>query len=780
MKYRELVSRFKHKYSIRVVAGVLTVALLGGGLGYSAYAQNGGPSLAAAEVKQEENAEDGNEKENSSKTDQQQEENDDQEAQEEQEILNEVLEGHADTQAQKEETVYVVADATGSSKSVIVSEWLKNPQGAGELRDETDLSEIENVKGDESYVENSDGTITWQAGGKDIYYQGTTNKKLPVEMKITYKLDGKEISPNELAGKSGKVTIRMDYVNHEKTKVTVGEKEEEVAVPFTAVSGMILSEDFTNVQVTNGKVISDGKNQVVVGIAMPGLSDSLKVEDEDFDTDIEIPEYVEMTADVENFSLNMTMTMVLSDILSGLQLDEGVDLSGLEDSIDTLLDASAQLVDGSDELSNGLGTLKSRMGEYASGVSSLKEGVENYTAGASQVNDGIAALKDGSGALITGAGSLSDGVEQIAQSFTAENGLLAGASALSEGAKKLEEGLNAAMTEEEAASVREQAEQAVTESFESGTREAIAKQASEQFESSILAGKEAIGQQLCDSELYATMVEAIYQQKIFEAYQAQKETVDTAIAGYAAAGQTVGITEIVEGAYQQQTGHSIRSEVEAAVASTLKENVAPQIVQGIASSGSSAMGESVSAACEEAAKQAAGAAAVAGAEGAKAQIADQVAKGGLVQGAGALSDGVSRLYDEGITPLKQGVEAMTQQLPNLTTGIDALAQGSAALVANNSALTEGARKLTDATGQLTDGVTKLQDGSGRLKDGIGEFDEKGVQKLSQIYHGDVEELMERADAILDAGKGYQTFTRKPQDISGSVKFMIRTEAIKED
>lgn len=756
MKYRELVSRFKHKYSIRVIAGVLTVALLGGGLGYSAYAQNSGPKLAAVAANQEKEAAD----------------------QDAQELLNEVLKGYADTQAQKEETVYVVADAAGGTKSVIVSEWLKNPQGAGELQDETDLREIENVKGDEPYVTNSDGTITWQAGGKDIYYQGKTDKALPVELNITYQLDGKEISPEELAGKSGKVTIRMDYKNHEKTKVTVGGKEEEVAVPFTAVSGLILSEDFTNVQVTNGKVISDGKNQVAVGIAMPGLADSLKVRDEELDTDVTIPEYVELTADVENFSLNMTMTMVLSDILSGLQLDEGVDMSGLSDSIDTLLDASAQLVDGSGELSNGLGTLKNRMGEYASGVSSLKQGVESYTAGASQVNDGIAALKDGSSAFVSGADSLSGGVEQIAQSFTAENGLLAGAGTLYEGVKKLESGLNAAMTDEEAASVREQASQAVTESFDQGTREAIAKQASEQFEAALLDGGEAIGQQLCDSELYATMVEALYQQKIFEAYQAQKETVDLAIAGYAAAGQNVGIAEIVEGAYQQQTGHSMRSEVEAAVASTLKENVAPQIVGGIAASGSGAMGEHVSKACEEAAKQAAGQAAVSGAAGAKAQIAEQVAKSGLAQGAGALSDGVSRLYDEGITPLKQGVDAMTQQLPKLTTGIDALAEGSAALVANNSTLTEGARKLTDATGQLTDGVAKLQDGSGRLQDGIGELDEKGVQKLSQIYHGDVEALMERADAILDAGKGYQTFTKKPQDISGSVKFMIRTEAIK--
>lgn len=768
MKYKELISRFKHKYIIRFGAGILTVALLGTGIGYSVHAQAVEQKEAAAAESQEDGREEEEEQEKEEK---------------EQEVLTQALESQTEQESAnsgKEETVYAVADASGKTKSIIVSEWLKNPDKKAELRDDTDLADIENVKGDEEYQKNDDGTITWQAGGKDIYYQGTTQKELPVEMKITYQLDGQEISPEELAGKSGKVTIRMDYTNKEKVKTEINGKQEEVAVPFTAVSGMILSEDFTNVKVTNGKVISDGKNQMVIGVAMPGLKDSLKVKSEDFDTELDLPEYVEVTADVENFSLDMTMTMYLSDILSGLQLDEDLDLSDLADSIDTLTDASSKLVDGSGELSDGLDTLKNNMGEYASGVDTLKQGVDNYTAGASQVNDGIATLREGAGALVTGADSLAEGMGKVSDSFTAENGLIAGAKALEAGVKQLESTLDAAMTEEEKESVQSQAKAAVEAVFQEGTREAIAQQAASEFETAITAGGEAVGQQLCSSELYTTMVEAIYQQKIFEAYQAQKEAVDTAIAGYAAMGQNVSITDVVEASYQQQAGHSIRSEVEAAVAATLQDTVAPQIVQGIASSGKDAMGESVAAACESAAKEAAGTAAVSGAQGAKSQIAEGVKNGGLAEGASAVSAGVNQLYEEGISPLKQGMDSMKEQMPGLTAGIDALAEGSAQLVANNAALTSGAAKLADATGQISNGVDKLKNGSNQLSAGILEFDEEGIQKLSDIYHGDVELLMDRVDAVLEAGKGYQTFTKKDKDVAGNVKFIVRTESVKEE
>ena len=158
--------------------------------------------------------------------------------------------------ADKEETVYVLADANGNANDVTVSTWLKNSDGAEGLNDKTNLTDIQNVKGYEEYKDNGDGTITWAANGSDIYYQGKSNEELPVDVKVTYKLDGEEIEPSELAGKRGKVTIRFDYTNNTKKTVTVDSKNTEVISPFVMLSGMILPVDkFSNVQVENGKVI---------------------------------------------------------------------------------------------------------------------------------------------------------------------------------------------------------------------------------------------------------------------------------------------------------------------------------------------------------------------------------------------------------------------------------------------------------------------------------------------------------------------------------------------
>lgn len=158
----------------------------------------------------------------------------------------------------KEETVYVLADSTGKERKVIVSDHLINDENKDTIEDASTLKDIENVKGDETFKQ--DGSkLTWQADGNDIYYQGTSTKETPVSQTITYSLDGKEVKPEELAGKSGKVTIRFDYTNNETVKTKIDGKEEEIYVPFAAISGMVLDDSFSNVKVTNGKVISDGK-----------------------------------------------------------------------------------------------------------------------------------------------------------------------------------------------------------------------------------------------------------------------------------------------------------------------------------------------------------------------------------------------------------------------------------------------------------------------------------------------------------------------------------------
>ena len=160
----------------------------------------------------------------------------------------------ADSSISKDETVYVNADASGIQRQVTVSNWLKNADLEDVVADESSLEGIKNIKGTEPFTENGD-SLTWDTDGKDIYYQGTTEKELPVSVKLTYLLDGKEISPQDLKGKSGHLQIHIDYINHEKKTVSIDGTSEEVFSPFVMLTGVVLpTETFSNVMIDNGKV----------------------------------------------------------------------------------------------------------------------------------------------------------------------------------------------------------------------------------------------------------------------------------------------------------------------------------------------------------------------------------------------------------------------------------------------------------------------------------------------------------------------------------------------
>ncbi|SCY46910.1 hypothetical protein [Butyrivibrio sp. INlla14] len=346
-------------------------------------------------------------------------------------------------EAGKVETVYVTADANGAVNDVIVSEWLKNAEQSAELSDTTELHDIVNVKGSETYTENGDGTVTWNAEGSDIYYQGTTDKELPVDMKITYTLDGKEISPSELAGKSGKVTIRFEYENKSKQTVNVDGKDVEVYTPFAMVSGMMLDSDkFSNVEISNGKVISEGNNYIVMGVALPGLKESLDISDEKWD-ELEDSEEIkgklsnsfEITADTTDFELGMTITMASSDILSDFGAMDIADSS----KIDDLKDDMGELNDGSTKLVEGAGTLKDGTGKLAEGSKELKDGTGKLYDGTKELKDGTTKLSDGTGKLADGAGQLSDGAGTLANGTGT---LKDGTGKLADGSKTLTDGVS--------------------------------------------------------------------------------------------------------------------------------------------------------------------------------------------------------------------------------------------------------------------------------------------------------------------------------------------------
>ncbi|MBQ1538233.1 MAG: hypothetical protein IIZ73_07975, partial [Ruminococcus sp.] len=174
----------------------------------------------------------------------------------------------------KDETVYVITDANGKPSKKVVTSHLLNPDGKDTIPDASDLTDIENTKNDDSFT-GSGSSMKWNADGDDIYYKGYSDAALPVDIAVSYKLDGRSISPSELAGKSGKVTVRYDYTNNSKKTVKIDGRNVTMYTPFLMATGILLDgERFKNVEVTNGKVVSEGERENVIGYAMPGLKES--------------------------------------------------------------------------------------------------------------------------------------------------------------------------------------------------------------------------------------------------------------------------------------------------------------------------------------------------------------------------------------------------------------------------------------------------------------------------------------------------------------------------
>lgn len=724
MKLPELKRRFKNRYVIRIAAGVLTIAVAGGSAGV--YTVNAAKTSTKAETTQE----------STDKKDKKDNKDDEEDLKE---VLSSKISKAADEEVGKEETVYVVADNSGKAKDVIVSDWLKNPDGNETIEDVSDLKDIKNVKGKEKFEE-KDGKIIWKAKGKDIYYQGKTDKELPVKQTISYYLDGEKMDPDEIAGKSGKVTIRFDYKNNQKTTTTVDGKKYSVYVPFTIMTGMILDDSFTNVKVKNGKVISDGDKNMVVGVAMPGLKDSLKVTSSDFSEDIDIPEYVEVTADVKDFSMDMTMSVMLSGITSSDNVEDFVDLSDLDDAIDTLSDSSSQLADGTKELREGLEQLRSK----------------------------VPALADGANTLNSSTESLRNGVSS------------------------LDATLNTAMTEEEKAAASKQASETVDAQADSIKKQAADTVASQQAEiakqaEALVTAQEADiksqADQLVDAEagniqkLAAAAVKAEFdagQRQAIED-QAKATTTSTVSAALKGNAQLLPILKAGIKANVAAAGGSISDEDATAQAYQLIDAMAAQIGEGAA--------PNVAAACENAATQAAQKAAVTGAK----QGAEKGAVAGAKQGAsqGAVAGATLAAQQAAVTGAKQGaaqgaIAGAESAKKTVAAGIEAVQSNGYSLVTGMDALKNGTQALADQVPALTDGVGKLADGSVTLNEGMVKFDEEGIQKLADTYNGDVKGMLNKVVAVMQAGSDYQSFSDISEDTLGEVKFIIRTEGVGTD
>lgn len=323
----------------------------------------------------------------------------------------------------KDETVYVLASADGSVEKIIVSDWIKNSLGTKAVSDKSNLENIENLKGDETYTLNSDNMKVWDTDGNDIYYQGNISKELPVDLSVSYTLDGKSISPKDIVGKSGKVTIRFDYKNNQYETVQIDGENKKIYVPFAMVTGLILDNDiFGNVEISNGKLLNDGDRTFVVGLALPGMQSNLDIDAQKF----EIPDYIEITADVKNFELSNTVTLAVNNIFSNLDTENLNSLDDLTSYADQLANVVGRLTDGSSKLYDGICTLLEKSDDLIIGVNKLANGAGELKSGTKELCDGTKELADGLGTLTSNNETLNAGSKQVFETLlsTAEKQLL--------------------------------------------------------------------------------------------------------------------------------------------------------------------------------------------------------------------------------------------------------------------------------------------------------------------------------------------------------------------
>ena len=303
-------------------------------------------------------------------------------------------EAYTSQQTGKDETVYVFTGADGSMNHMVVSDILHTAGKKGAVEDYSNLDNIENVSGDEKYSSDDNGNITWTSDGSDISYQGTTDKELPVDVKITYYLNGNEVSPEEIKGQSGHVKVHFDYTNNAETTITSDGEEKTVKVPFGMVTGLTLdASKFTNVTVTNGKMNQYNDSDVIYGLALPGLKESLEtasVSDIDLSS-VNIPEYFEFEADTTDFDIDLCMTIATSNLLSLLNTDD-LNVSDFSGSIDQLTSSGQKLADGTKSLKDGAKSL-------VDGAATLDSSMATAVSGAQQLTDGLAALAGKNDAL---------------------------------------------------------------------------------------------------------------------------------------------------------------------------------------------------------------------------------------------------------------------------------------------------------------------------------------------------------------------------------------------
>jgi putative membrane protein len=624
------------------------------------------------------------------------------------------------------------------------------------INEETIYSKL---KSDGSLSKSTVTTITENENGVTTV-QDENNEELPVECTITYYLNGEKMSAKEIAGKSGRVTIKMDFVNKSEQKVMIDGKEETMYTPFIVVSGVILSQEKNkNIEVSNGKIITNGENTIAVGMAMPGMQESLNLDS----SKISLPSSIEISMDTEKFETGNIMTYCTPKTFSELDISID-DFDEIFEQVDTLQSASNQLVDGTVSLKNGVAVL-------LSGTEKLKDGINSAYDGAltirSAVDSSISNLSSDSGNTIDD--------ETLASIKEQAEGAAILSNEQKESIRSQAE-TSATLSDEKKEEVRLQAESSATLSNEKIEEIKI------QAEGAATLSNEKIEEIKSQAEAAATLSEA-KKTEISQNAQAEimksKATIEAS--AEAAVRNQLGIPEDANfndlSAEAQQmitmakavavsTAQSVAGQVAVSTAESTAMQTAGNVAALVAqSTATETAGQVAALVAQSTATETAGEVAVAVAQSTATTVAEQTAlqtaqttaKQTAVQTATTVANAV------GNQAKAQFTSQVASQMETLSNGLNEL--------------TNGLASLNTGAGTLLDGTSSLDNGAQTLASGMKKFNDDGIQKICDLVNNSLKNTISRVEKLEEISKDYETYA-SDKDKRDNIQFISMTESIK--
>ena len=732
----------------------------------------------------------------------------------------------------KEESVYSKLDSNGMVYQTTVSNHLKNTEKSELLKDISDLMNIENVSGDQEFSEEN-GKLIWKAEGEDIYYQGNSNKELPIECKITYKLNGEEISKEDIIGKSGVVKIKFEFTNKEQREVLINGKMQAMYVPFVVGMGTVIdNENNKNIEITNGKAIDNGNKSMIFGVALPGMQESLGINK----NTIEIPSTIEISMETKNFEMNEIYCFATPKLIEedDIELFNNVDkiysmANELKDGSNQLVQGSKQLSDGASKLNNGTHELSkelnAQIAKYENARNKLANKEELEEKIVSIINSEMKKLmpelqtlaeeeaKNVVKANLKGENGLEEKTAQTALAFTKtaintklqelansnaeitipeelmnqiQNDLLIALKNVEskQDVQVLENTIKELIIIDLTDTVKTKTNEVITTNVDAmktnitdptalmtESEKVALNQSKNQIAQAMVPGIKMQNPNLTDEEAFAQALNSVNQLVT----SVSKGTMDKTLDQVKNQAPTMAENTVKEIASNLSTNEALEKAI-----SDYSNKIVTELKQAIGEETLNVIKDNI-----------------------KKEIITEL-KNSFMNDK-TLQTQISGMVKEEINPTidsiaeqtaKKLAEDFTEDLANQIasnlikkqlngelseTELDKELSKYEDLI--NSKLGEvdnQVKTLKDALNQLTDGTNQLANGANELQNGMSKFDEEGIQKIYNIVNNNVKDLQVRIEKLRELSNEYNSFTNIDENAKGNVKFIMMIDSLKKE